>query len=675
MKKGNEENEPPSTPKKLDDFELSSSRFQASPSPTIKSKPQTPQLPAVPQALFITLSKSSEASVGTASTSLGRSIHNLKTDRLPSRQLSVTVSARTILFVIGVVAFSFYGFFYSSAILQPFGQQQQQEQQEQSSNGKVRFRMQRSLEQEKQRRQILHQIEESAHNMVPCLFDTNAVCRFDYIGKFLEDNPPIPNTVHRLLRSVPSYRRIPHDKANDRDYQAQHLTNDPKDPQVLDATNATLNEYNPTILPLYKTVISNGTETLVSNLDEKLLDELTGRYHPSFSDAQADEVKYLAITRSTNHYPRCIGFQKHVDKGYFWVNYPGLVLLDENLLPIDGADVLIDLEKFYFTDRNTRVFQDFTLYAARTTKSNLNKDQLFLITNGMFVVPIDIRRVPLETRAGDHPEWTTKITTPNVGPEYVYGAGLQIKLTRSRGVVPHKVFLRMNPSARIVKGKNVHFFESLSGKDYVEVWPYNEHSVQEVDFFIDNFTTFSHYAWTIKGEVSKPDEDNRPSFVSEAKFIPMKNPVNRGTGCCADLTLADGRQVKVGVAHSVLKEGIYLHRFYAFVPKYPFKIVKLSGLFCLGHMLETDGDVQNHWLSKKEGSFDKRHTEMGGPTYDCPDITFASGITNLIGHGNDYIIISYGVDDCYSRSIIVHKKKIELLMFQSKPNATDVLYQ
>jgi len=62
-------------------------------------------------------------------------------------------------------------------------------------------------------------------------------------------------------------------------------------------------------------------------------------------------------------------------------------------------------------------------------------------------------------------------------------------------------------------------------------------------------------------------------------------------------------------------------------------------------------------------------------TGNVTDASVLSGRRRERKPSNDYIIISYGVDDCYSRSIIVHKKKIELLMFPSKENATNVLYQ
>ena len=39
-----------------------------------------------------------------------------------------------------------------------------------------------------------------------------------------------------------------------------------------------------------------------------------------------------------------------------------------------------------------------------------------------------------------------------------------------------------------------------------------------------------------------------------------------------------------------------------------------------------------------------------------------------IGNGGNDVIITYGVDDCYSRSIVVPKKKIEILLLGNKNN-------
>jgi len=75
-----------------------------------------------------------------------------------------------------------------------------------------------------------------------------------------------------------------------------------------------------------------------------------------------------------------------------------------------------------------------------------------------------------------------------------------------------------------------------------------------------------------------------------------------------------------------------------------------------------DAENERHWLSRARHTFKPRQTRIGRSDYDCPEVTFASGITNLVGHGDDYVVVSYGVDDCYSRSIVVRKARIEMLL-------------
>ena len=39
-----------------------------------------------------------------------------------------------------------------------------------------------------------------------------------------------------------------------------------------------------------------------------------------------------------------------------------------------------------------------------------------------------------------------------------------------------------------------------------------------------------------------------------------------------------------------------------------------------------------------------------------------AGLNEMFGYNRENLIITYGVNDCYSRSLIVSKKKIEMLL-------------
>jgi len=132
----------------------------------------------------------------------------------------------------------------------------------------------------------------------------------------------------------------------------------------------------------------------------------------------------------------------------------------------------------------------------------------------------------------------------------------------------------------------------------------------------------------------------------------------RGTACCGDMKY-NGQDVKIGITHTVTAERSYLHAFYAFKPYPPFEIVSVSGYFCLGALQSSDVGYDDHWMSKRDEH--GKDMDVKGETYSCPKITFVTGITEMI-HDQDNFVISYGVKDCYSRSIIVPKEKVRILL-------------
>lgn len=82
--------------------------------------------------------------------------------------------------------------------------------------------------------------------------------------------------------------------------------------QPANGTAAALVEYNPTIVPLYKTLANNGAT--VSDIDDKLLSYITGRYHPDFTRNDADQVKYISVGRSTNHHSCGVNLRRKNDQ-------------------------------------------------------------------------------------------------------------------------------------------------------------------------------------------------------------------------------------------------------------------------------------------------------------------------------------------------------------------------
>jgi hypothetical protein len=125
----------------------------------------------------------------------------------------------------------------------------------------------------------------------------------------------------------------------------------------------------------------------------------------------------------------------------------------------------------------------------------------------------------------------------------------------------------------------------------------------------------------------------------------------------------NGTMVKVGISHTIANLfRAYLNQFYAFSPEPPFDIIAVSGHFCLNHMNKNDIGYSAQWISARPSINNALPILINSEKFRCPPITFAFGLTEMIGHDGNNLIISYGVNDCYSRSLVVPKKKVEMLL-------------
>eukprot|EP00815_Leptocylindrus_aporus_P009352 CAMPEP_0116061348 /NCGR_PEP_ID=MMETSP0322-20121206/7029_1 /TAXON_ID=163516 /ORGANISM="Leptocylindrus danicus var. apora, Strain B651" /LENGTH=637 /DNA_ID=CAMNT_0003546285 /DNA_START=79 /DNA_END=1992 /DNA_ORIENTATION=- len=540
-------------------------------------------------------------------------------------------------------------------------------------------------------------------------------CRYDDIGDFLEGTGP--GIVHKPLSCIPQHRRIPHDKANDWQYILDQRAMLPED-----GSRTALMDYNAQLLPLYKNVKqSDGTYTLVPEFEPKLLDRITGRYHPYFNDEEADRVKYLSISRSSNLHSCKPKFKFYF--GTLAQDFLGLSLLDENLSRIEGTDVAINIDKFLFGNM-TAIFHDFQIIAQRTTKvgggDNGNhgamKDQLFIFPSGhigTFGFPIDIRRVPPVSQSSNYDPiaWNTNLfkskggtTNKNYEPipfshEYMYGDGFEVRLLvdkegLSRRRSPGDFFFSRTG---IDRGKNFHFFESRNGDTYMELWPHGSHRTVPVNFLLNETMTteqeeinevklinevkfFSkrHFKHIPKGRYIAVFEDmvegnnlkREPQFSFLNKTPKHERPYKRFRGTSQIINLSiGGKEVKVGLSHTVAegRENVtdrrtYLNQFYAFEPDPPFNVVALTGHFCFNHMNEDDIGYSAQWISRRPVSNRTFPILIDGDHFRCPIIAFPMGMTEMIGYNASNVIITYGVNDCYSRSIVVPKRKIEMLL-------------
>eukprot|EP00594_Rhizosolenia_setigera_P015639 CAMPEP_0178963536 /NCGR_PEP_ID=MMETSP0789-20121207/15091_1 /TAXON_ID=3005 /ORGANISM="Rhizosolenia setigera, Strain CCMP 1694" /LENGTH=234 /DNA_ID=CAMNT_0020648041 /DNA_START=189 /DNA_END=893 /DNA_ORIENTATION=+ len=214
---------------------------------------------------------------------------------------------------------------------------------------------------------------------------------------------------------------------------------------------------------------------------------------------------------------------------------------------------------------------------------------------------------------------------------------------------------------------------------------YYEGSSSELNLFANR--TFEkqkgkRYASVFHDAVESQNRSPKFSFKTHTKRYPKHERPKlrfRGTSQIIDMTLStdilgtkEKKVVKVGISHSVT-EGIanytdkraYLSQFYAFSPDPPFEVLAISGSFCFNHMNDHDVGYHKQWISKRPVENRTAPILIMNQTYSCPVITFATGMTEMIGDEKN-VIITYGVNDCYSRSIVVPKKKIEMLLFGEK---------
>ena len=166
----------------------------------------------------------------------------------------------------------------------------------------------------------------------------------------------------------------------------------------------------------------------------------------------------------------------------------------------------------------------------------------------------------------------------------------------------------------------------------------------------------------------------------------------RNQSSAPPITLAPGSTVLVGVGHTKIPYRKYMkqprykqqrkdqphHQYvsflYAFEPIPPYRIVARSGLFCLPF---ADDHHEQEQEQQEEDAPTNRETNTNAYSvltrlrklnlkrrfFDCPQISFVSSI---IDHGTDpmhKVIISYGINDCTPRMVVIDKVEIAKLLF------------
>jgi len=228
-------------------------------------------------------------------------------------------------------------------------------------------------------------------------------------------------------------------------------------------------------------------------------------------------------------------------------------------------------------------------------------------------------------------------------------------------------------------GKNFNYFMDENGKIMVETLPI-PHSVEHIDLSLDCNTSRKDNAYTsttVKDPyVPKPSYSTVDElyFVEKGIFEPPYGP-EHGTACC--ITIPDprhiGNSLLVGVSHykttltpddkaKLRKAGAetesrqYISRFYAFEPRFPYRLVATSGGFCMP--FPSEAEFQENYNNKLVAE----RVFLLGETINCPYITFISGMTEK-GDDPSKVLLAYGLNDCTARIAEVSKTEIIQMLF------------
>ena len=237
-------------------------------------------------------------------------------------------------------------------------------------------------------------------------------------------------------------------------------------------------------------------------------------------------------------------------------------------------------------------------------------------------------------------------------------------------------------------GKNFNYFVDNNKQIMVETLPMAPHIVEHIDFAQDCNANEGNNAFKSTSvrepyvpKKSFPNTDEVYFLGKSVYELPYSS--QHGTTCCVRMPdpRKEGNELLVGISHtksvvtSKLKTKIkseefvprqYTSHFYAFEPRFPYRIVAFSGGFCLTN--PTVDDVKDNSYTE---IVLQRPFMLGGRELNCPFITFLSGISDKAGDPSR-AIISYGLNDCTARVVEVSKEEISLMLFDPLSRLEDL---
>lgn len=444
--------------------------------------------------------------------------------------------------------------------------------------------------------------------------------------------------------------------------------------------------------------------------------------HLSAMLSNYSEVYYLSSYRVT-HVNNCFTGRKEDDTDIYiqmsgggsWKvhdrrhhdDYLGLALLDSNLEIV--VDTVVSLHKGVLGSD----YQDYRLFVLR--------DRLYLTTNKLIVelfLTVGEEETPSLSNGNDKQQ-DPPVRLPLAFPK-------EFQPTRNQTSsslhvwLSHQVTCPVHGTYRATIAKN-----RAKTKDYSS----SKNLLYFVDATAHGNTVVSHFPRGNPHDVRRVELETRcgrqkvtpapprfnatleweeipPSFRTiDEELYPVANRTNnlymsdRGSACCVwipDIRNSsssspqnDNNHAKLllAVVHPKtvfpgknLPQGVvpnsYFSRFIAIEPTPPYRIVARTGIFCLGYSEERESG-HPLWSERND------RMTMGGNTFDCPRISFVTGMVDKVvvedkereqgeemGDGDmllrlhhSKIILSYGVSDCLSRFVEMSKLDIVQRLF------------
>ncbi len=505
--------------------------------------------------------------------------------------------------------------------------------------------------------------------------------------RYDEAAPPIQNSKVHFLSSLPDDLRLTLDaeeaKINITNAFVQYASN----PNNTFPQKYHLAEINPSIARLPQKYLTN--------------DEWLRAFDPSGNQSHNIPL-YVSTYRITIQHNCIIGLQggegtfggeNHIKFNFDYGNWRktkpknefiGFALLNSELEIV--AEIAVDCISTQIFKRN---YEDFRVFNLRGGDGK--SEQLYL-TSEEAIVPIEL--VLPDSQSTNEIKGYKKLLPPSMFDPY----------SSNQEEPKFTVWHRDQTSCSEWKGKNFLYFDemtaiskenSTSADAHFETkllyWPSkNPNIVHSVDLN-EGCKKWNKNYFDSSTEQIPPQP--KASFQTMEGELPNQNKVekflftgDRGSACCIRVprdqipiseSIADyvknstkyseDNTLLVGLVHMKTQaaaqsqlgvtRNTYLSRFIAFLPHEPYTIVARTGKFCLGFPEEEDSSKSPEYplfLKERRLWFKTEVLES------CPRIHFPMSIIDK--HTNDKeqdsVIISYGVQDCYSRFVEVKKSDI-----------------